>query len=287
VVVSTPEVLDWIADHRARHGVALPVHLKVETGTHRQGFAVDELPATCARAARGGLEVVGLSTHFADIEDTLEQDFARTQIERFLDAVGVTRATLGGEPPWIHAACSAAALLLRQTDFTLARVGIGLYGHWPSRETRLSWILEHGRNGLGLEPVLTWSTVVGQINQVPAGGTVGYGRTWTALRPTRLAVLPSGYADGYPRELGNRARVIVRGVAAPVVGRVCMNITMVDVTDVPDVRVGDEVRLIGGDADTRVAVEELAALSGTINYEILARLSPTIPRLVQRGKRKH
>jgi alanine racemase len=144
----------------------------------------------------------------------------------------------------------------------------------------LTWILDHGRDGLRLEPVLSWRTVVGQIQRVEKGETVGYGRTWTALRTTSLAVLPVGYADGYGRCLGNRSRVIIRGRFAPVVGRVCMNVSMVDVTDVPDVRVGDDVVLIGRQGGIGVTVEELAELSDTINYEFLARLSPDIPRTV-------
>ena len=278
VVVSTPEVVDWLGDHRRRTGIAPPIHIKVETGTHRQGVPPSAIPDLCHRAAQHGLSVVGLATHFANIEDTLEHDFARLQLERFNAAVETARRALGETPAWIHASCSAAALLFREADFTLARVGIGLYGHWPSRETQLSWILEHGRNGLGLRPALTWKARVGQLQDVPVGGTVGYGRTWSALRPTRLAVLPTGYADGYPRELGNRARALVRGTAAPVVGRVCMNITMLDVTDVPETAVGDHVVLLGRDGDRQVTAEELAGLAGTINYEILARLSPAIPR---------
>jgi alanine racemase len=187
---------------------------------------------------------------------------------------------LGSDVPFVHAACSAASLLIRETDFNLARIGISMYGHWPSRETRLTWILDHGRNGVKLEPALSWRTVIGQFQHVATGETVGYGRTWRALRETRLAVLPVGYADGYPRALSNRARVLVGGRPVPVVGRVCMNMTMVDITDVRDVAVGDDVVLLGRQGDAAVTAEELAELSGTINYEFLARLSPTIPRFV-------
>ena len=154
-----------------------------------------------------------------------------------------------------------------------------MYGHWPSRETRLSWTLEHGRDGLELRPVLSWRTCVGQLQPVAKGESVGYGRTWTALRETVLGVVPVGYSDGYPRALGNRSRVVVRGRPAPVVGRVCMNIFMVDVTDVPGVEVGDEVTLVGRNGEAVITVEELADLCGTINYEFLARLSPAIPRV--------
>ncbi len=283
LVVSSVEVVGWLGELRQERGVAIPVHLKVETGTNRQGVRSEDIPAFCTAVRRAGLQVAGVAMHFANIEDTLEHDFAREQLERFRGAIEVTERALGHRPPWIHSACSAAALLFRDADFTLARVGISLYGHWPSRETRLSWMLEHGTEALELEPVLTWRTVVGQVKRVPAGETVGYGRSWQALRDTVLAVLPVGYADGYPRALGNRARVLVKGVPAPVVGRVCMNIMMVDVTDIPGVRVGDPVVLLGREGTEAVTAEELASLSGTINYEILARLSPVVPRRVVEG----
>ena len=120
--------------------------------------------------------------------------------------------------------------------------------------------------------------MVGQLQEVSRGESVGYGRTWTALRETVLAVIPVGYADGYPRDLGNRSRILVRGCAAPVVGRVCMNIFMADVTDIPGVCIGDTVTLVGRDGADSVTAEDLAALSGSINYEFLARLSPAIHR---------
>lgn len=283
VCVSTVEVLRRLGDYRRKSGICLPVHLKVDTGTKRQGFAADEVARACSVAGSEGLEVVGVATHFANIEDTLNHEFARHQLNLFHEVVDMTTRTLSGKPPYIHAACSAAALLFPETDFTLARIGISMYGHWPSRETELTWILNHGRDGIRLAPVLSWRTVVGQIQGVEKGETVGYGRTWTALRATRLAVLPTGYADGYARCLGNRSRVIIRGRFAPVVGRVCMNISMVDVTDIPEVEVGDEVVLVGREGGIEVTVEELAGLSETINYEFLARLSPDIPRLVARG----
>jgi alanine racemase len=280
VFVSTEEVMRSLGEYRSRCGVSLPIHLKVDTGANRQGFSVGDVPRACEVAGSEGLEVVGVATHFANIEDTLNHEFARHQLDLFHDVVEATTRALNSRPTYIHAACSAAALLFPETDFTLARIGISMYGRWPSRETELTWILDHGRDGLRLEPVLSWRTVVGQIQRVEKGETVGYGRTWTALRTTRLAVLPVGYADGYGRCLGNRSRVIIRGRFAPVVGRVCMNVSMVDVTDVPEVRVGDDVVLLGRRGDLEVTAEELAELSNTINYEFLARLSPDIPRTV-------
>jgi alanine racemase len=187
---------------------------------------------------------------------------------------------VGARVRWRHVACSAAALLFREADCTLARLGLAMYGHWPSRETRLSWSMDSRHGDLKLEPSLTRKSVVGQIQIVKQGETVGYGRTWRALRPTRLAVVPVGYADGYPRVLGNRARVLIGGSAVPVVGRVCMNILMADVTDVPQAAVGDDVVLLGRQGDAEVSAESLAAAADTINYEILARLPAHIPRVV-------
>ena len=280
VFVSTEEVLRWLGEYRRSSGISLPIHLKIDTGTKRQGFAPSGLTGACRTAAAEGLSVVGIATHFANIEDTLEHDFARRQLALFGDTVAALRRELGSDVPYVHAACSAASLLIRETDFNLARIGISMYGHWPSRETRLTWILDHGRNGVKLEPALAWRTVIGQFQPVATGETVGYGRTWRALRETRLAVLPVGYADGYPRALSNRARVLVGGQPVPVVGRVCMNMLMVDVTDVPGAAVGDEVVLLGRQGEATVTAEELAELAGTINYEFLARLSPAIPRFV-------
>ena len=278
LVVSSSQSLEWIASYRQRTGVKLPIHIKVDTGAKRQGVSVDALPKLFDSASQQSIDVVGVASHFANIEDTIEHEFARVQLQRFREALEVVQRELKELPPYIHASCSAAALLFRETDFTLARVGISMYGHWPSRETRLSWSMEHQGDGVNLHPVLTWKTLVGQFQLVDRGESVGYGRTWTARRPSQLAVSPVGYADGYSRSLGNRGRVLIRGRSASVVGRVCMNILMADVTDIPDVSVGDEVVLIGRQGEEEVQVEELASLSETINYEFLARLSPAITR---------
>jgi alanine racemase len=278
--ISTPETVLGLGNFRRRTGISLPVHIKIETGTNRQGVLVDQIPELCSLVAKEGLDVAGSATHFANIEDTLEHEFARFQLAEFERGIELLGTSIGEKPEYIHAACSAAALLFRETDFTMIRAGISLYGHWPSRETRLAWVLKkRGENG-ELKPVLAWRALVGQLKLVPKGATVGYGRTWSALRDTKVAVIPIGYADGYPRSVGNRAHVLIAGCRAPVIGRVCMNITMVDVTDIPGVKVGDEVTLIGVQGEQGVSAEELAELAGTINYELLARISPAILRVV-------
>jgi alanine racemase len=279
VLLSSYQVLEALAAHGRRLGTSPPVHVKVDTGTHRQGVNPGEVAALAAAARDAGLTVAGIATHFANIEDTTDHSYAYLQLERFREAVTAVQERVG-RVRWVHAACSAAALLFREADFGMVRVGISLYGHWPSKETYLSWLLEHGRDGVKLEPALAWRVLVGQVKGVEAGAPIGYGLTYRPTRASRIAVLPVGYAEGYPRALSNRARVLVRGRAAPVVGRVCMNVLMVDVTDVPDVRDGDVVTLIGSDGAERVTAEELAENAGTINYEILARLSPLLPRCV-------
>lgn len=279
VLLSSRQVLQSLAARSAELGVSWPVHIKVDTGTHRQGVPPEEAAELARQAKEAGLSVVGVATHFANIEDTTDHSYAFEQLRRFRQALQLVER-VSGQLPYVHAACSAAALLFRETDFSMVRLGISLYGHWPSRETYLSWLLAHGRDGIALKPVLSWRARIGQIKTVGAREPIGYGLSYRTTRTTQLAVLPVGYAEGYPRALSNRASVLVRGRRAPVLGRVCMNITMVDVTDIPEAEEGDIATLIGSDGEERVSAEELAELSGTINYEILARLSPTLPRLL-------
>lgn len=279
VLLSARQVLEALAAQARRLGRPLPVHIKVDTGTGRQGVPPEEA-AELARAAQAqGLAVVGVATHFANIEDTTDHSYAQLQLRRFRQAVAAVQGVVG-ELPWVHTACSAAALLFREADFSLVRVGISLYGHWPSKETYLSWLLAHGRDGVKLQPALAWRAVVGQVKTVPAGTPIGYGLTFRPTRLSQIAVLPVGYAEGLPRALSNRGRVLVHGRTAPVAGRICMNMTMVDVTDIPGVREGDIATLIGEDGEERITAEELAEQAGTINYEILARLSPLLPRFL-------
>jgi alanine racemase len=279
VLLSSYQVLEALAARGRALGVSLPVHVKVDTGTHRQGVDPGEVGRLAAAARRAGLAVAGVATHFANIEDTTDHSYAYLQLERFRGAVAAVQEQVG-TVRWVHAACSAAALLFREADFGMVRVGISLYGHWPSKETHLSWLLEHGRDGVKLAPALAWRARVGQVKEVEAGAPIGYGLTYRPTRVSRIAVLPVGYAEGYPRALSSRSRVLLHGCAAPVVGRVCMNIFMVDVTDIPGVRDGDVATLIGADGNERISVEELAENAGTINYEILARLSPSLSRAV-------
>jgi alanine racemase len=252
------------------------VHLKIETGTNRQGISVDQLASFVNELVKlPALEIEGVYTHFANIEDTLDPSFAESQVGKFREALRLLeRARI--RPPQIHASATAGTLLYAEMDFTMVRVGIGAYGIWPSRETQIA-ARERGRL-LSLIPVLTWKTRVTQVKDVRAGEYVGYGLTYRAGRPMKLVVLPIGYYDGYDRKLSNSGRALIHGQPVPVVGRVAMNMTMLDVTDV-GAELDDEVVLIGRQGNAEIRVEELAEKIGTISYEVVSRINPLIPRV--------
>jgi alanine racemase len=262
-----------------RLGRTVRVHVKLETGTWRQGVAPGDLAGFVRDIRRRpGLVVEGLSSHFANIEDTTKHDYPRRQLETYRAAC---RALEAGGPrvPLKHMSCTASTILFPAPGFNLARVGIGLYGLWPSKETFLSCLLDR-KDPLSLKPVLAWKARVAQVKKVPPGADIGYGCTYRTTRRTVLAVVPVGYFDGYDRGLSNTAHVLIKGRRAPVRGRVAMDFFMADVTDIPDVMLEDEVTLIGADGRERVSAEDLASLAGTISYEILARINPSVPRVV-------
>lgn len=253
------------------------VHIKVETGTNRLGVRVTDLEGFLEEVRKlPGLEIEGLYTHFANIEDTLDPSFARLQLERFREGIAIA-TRVGAEPRFVHAAATAGALLYPETHFGMVRVGIGAYGIWPSRETRLA-ARERGKE-ISLQPVLAWKTRIAQVKDVHAGEFIGYGLTYEARRPMRVAVIPIGYYDGLDRQLSNTGRALVRGQPAPVVGRVAMNMVVLDVT-ATDAAKDEEAVLIGRQAEAEVRVEELAEKSGTIPYETLCRIHPSLPRHV-------
>ncbi len=280
LVIYNPETVRQLAELLEGQSGALRMHLKLETGANRQGIDEADLPWFLSQiAAIPGLHLEGAYTHFADIEDTTDHHFAEQQKQRFQRMVKSIRQA-GFTLPKLHTACTAATLLFPETHFDLVRLGIGQYGFWPSRETLVSYKIQHNNDIEGLlQPVLTWKTRVSQVKQVAPESSIGYGRTYRTTRASRIAVLPVGYSDGYDRGLSNQGYVLIRGKRAPVRGRICMNLMMVDVTDIPGVKLEDEVVLIGRQGQDAVAADQLASLCGTIHYEIVARLSREIPRI--------
>ena len=259
-------------------GVTARVHLKIETGTTRQGIWPAELPDFAAQVAElPALKVEGIYTHFANIEDTSDATYAQLQLTRFKEAIQTLRAA-GLEPSVRHATCSAAAMLFPETHFDLARVGISLYGLWSSALTCQN--LQANGTYCELRPALTWKTRIAQVKAVPAGTPISYGLTEKVDRDSRVAVLPVGYWDGYDRRLSSIGQVLVRGQRAKVLGRVCMNMMMIDVTGINGVRTGEEVVLLGRQGGETISAEELAEHIGTINYEVVTRINPLLPRIL-------
>ncbi len=273
------ETLDALDAVARQSGRTVPVHLKLETGTCRQGFTEDQLAEVVRRLRQPDVLVAeGVSSHFANIEDTTDHTLAFGQLETFHRLVDQLKQA-GLRPPLRHVACSAAALLFKRTHLELVRTGVSLYGFWPSRETMVS-MKDGSVRGISLQPVLSWKTRLAQVKEVAAGTDVGYGCTFRTTRSSRLAVIPVGYYDGYDRGLSNMGHVLVRGQRAPIRGRVCMNMTIVDVTDIPGAGLEDEAVLIGRQGDELVTADMLAGFCGTIHYEIVSRIHPEIPRVM-------
>jgi alanine racemase len=279
MTVYNPETVERLGSLSARSGEKIPLHLKVETGTHRQGIREEILLSFIEKIqSYPGLILEGLSSHFANIEDTTDHSYALFQLDNF-KRICHKLESRGISIPVKHIACTAAAILFPDTYFDMVRIGIGMYGLWPSKETYLSCILQN-REPIQLKPALTWKTRVAQIKKVPKGAYVGYGCTFRATRETLLAVLPIGYYDGYSRAFSNVSYVLLKGQRAQVRGRVAMDFITIDVTDIPGVELEEEVVLLGEDKGDKITAEDLARLAGTINYEIVTRINPQIPRII-------
>jgi alanine racemase len=266
-----PEELADVCAIACTHDMS--IHLKLDSGMGRMGVIESELPMVIdmIRAAPR-LRIEGIYTHFANADDAGDP-FTEVQTANYDRMLSLLRGS-GIDAPIHHLANSAATLrgLVRPSDF--ARVGIALYG--PQRIETASGTIE---------PVLRWRTEIMRLKELPAGYAIGYGTTFHTARPSLIATLPFGYADGYSRLLSNNADVLVRGQRAPVVGRVSMDLVTIDVTDVEGAAAGDEVILIGAEGDEIITAEELAAKSQTVSYEVLCRISARVPRVYREPAR--
>jgi alanine racemase len=254
------------------------IHIKIETGTNRQGVNGEELKKVLRSINSDPyVKLEGTSTHFANIEDTTDHSYAQLQLDKFNETMKVH---FGSDDTLIkHTACTAAILLFKETYFEMVRAGIGMYGLWPSKQTKVSYSMKD-KELPTLNPVLTWKSKIVQIKSVPEGSFISYGCTYKTTRESKIAVLPVGYYDGYLRAFSNVSHVLVKGKRAPVRGRVCMNITLVDVTDIPEVKLEDDVVLLGKQGNEEITVDYLAGLAGTINYEIVTHINPSLQRKI-------
>lgn len=271
-------MLAALRDEAVAQQTVARVNIDIETGLYRLGATQRALMDLARMLAANDrvLQLVGIMTHFATAEDVDEQDYVTAQMETLLAARDML-AAYGLQPPLVHASCSASTILRADTHGTMVRDGIALYGLWPDHELRLA--VQRGR-AFELRPALSWRTTIAQVKDVPNGATVGYGRSFIANRPMRIAVMPVGYWDGYDRGLSGKGKVLVKGYVCPVVGRVCMNMTMIDVSAIPQVKAGDVATLIGREGMHTVSADDLAATLGTIHYEVVTRINPLLPRIL-------
>jgi alanine racemase len=263
------------------------VHLKLDTGTSRLGVGetkglklIREIicpPKPWRRREKlKNIEIEGIFSHFAAAEENQKYtDFQLKRFNSFITKLERQRIKI----PFKHFACSAAALVRPDSHFNLIRLGISLYGLWPSKLAKRLTLKKYP--WFNLRPVLTWKTRVIAVKYLPAGTPVGYGCTYKTRRKIQLVTLPVGYWDGYDRHLSNKGEVLIRGVRCPVVGRVCMNLIMVDATKVSKVKVGEGVVLLGRQGRQEISAEELAEKIGTINYEVVTRINPELPRKIK------
>ena len=250
-------------------GLKIPVHIKVDSGMSRYGLMPEEVVEFLhSIASLPGIYLEGLFTHFATA-DWIDQSYARQQLSVFIEVRTAARQA-GFEFPLLHAANSAAMMKLPEAHFDAVRPGIAMYGLEPSNE----W-----KPPFEIRPALTLKSLVSRVRLLPAGAGVSYGRTFITTQPTRAALVPVGYGDGFHRILSNKGWVLIRGRRAPILGRVCMDQLVVDASAIPEVQQDDEVVLVGEQGNASIRAEEVATLAGTLNYEVTTSLLPRVARL--------
>ena len=263
------EAFKQLEKEARRRGVTLNFHLKVDTGMGRIGLPSAEVERWLPEMGQiESLKLEGLFSHFSHAE-SVEGSYTQSQLKAFQSVLKLLRSA-GYNPPWVHLANSAAVITLPSAHFTMVRPGLMLYGAYPSPVMA---------SQVALKPVLSWRTRVLQLKRVPEGSSISYGQIFVTQRESSIATLPVGYADGYPRLLSNRGEVLIRGQRAPVAGRICMDLTMVDVTDIRGVEQGDEVVLLGAQGKAAISADEMARWAETISYEIFTSISDRVPRI--------
>lgn len=266
---------EGLEEFLSRQGTSLPVHVKIDTGLSRLGFQATEKAAgeVAQIAGMGHIIVEGLFTHFAK-SDAKDKSMAISQMERF-GAMQKMLAGYGISIPIAHCSNSAAIIDMPEAHMDLVRAGISLYGMWPSSEVQ--------KENISLRPALSLKSCIVFLKELEQGRAVSYGATYETSGNQRIATIPVGYGDGYPRSLSNRGYVLVHGRRAPICGRICMDQFMVDVTDIPEAAEGDIVTLVGTDGAETITMEGIGELSGRFNYEFACDLGKRIPRVYKKG----
>lgn len=275
--VYTKEMAEAISALAVEKGEQAYVHIKLDTGMARLGFPIEEnsVREICEIAALPNLVLEGVFTHFAKADEK-DKTFTEMQLEKF-EWMTKALAEKGVSFPYVHASNSAGIIDVRKADYNLVRAGIAIYGLYPSEEVN--------KEAVQLKPALSLKSHIAFVKDIPAGTPVSYGGDFVSQHPMRIATIPIGYGDGYPRSLSDNGYVLIRGKKAPIIGRICMDQFMVDVSGIPDAKFGDKVTLIGRDQEEYLPVETLSELSGRFNYEFVCDLGKRIPRVyMQNGK---
>ena len=275
-VVYTLETAQELSQFAATSKRTIPIHLKIDTGMGRLGILPSEIPLFIEKlSGLKNIKIEGVLSHLADTnqENHSGLEFTRRQVEIFNQQIE-TLIQMGIDPLYRHLANSAASIDELPDSFNLVRPGIMLYGSYPAKRFQQK---------IDLKPVMNLSTKIISLKKVPQGTSISYGRTFTCKRESLIATLPIGYADGYSRALSNRGEVLIRERKAPVVGVVCMDLVMIDVTDIPGVGLGDEAILMGSQGSEVITAEDIAEKMSTISYEFLCGIGPRIPRVYTKG----
>lgn len=267
--LSTAEKLNDIA---SRSGIVQPINIKIDTGMSRIGFPADDSSVSIIKrvSEMKNLEITGAFTHFSRADEP-DGKSATAQLKLYLDMISKLEQE-GIKIPQKHIANSPAILLRPETQLDAVRAGDILYGLSPLDDND-AWYKEN------LRQILSWYTYVAMVKDVPAGTEVGYGGTFVTTRKTKIATIPIGFADGYSRDLSNKGKVMINGKDAPIIGRVCMDQFMVDITDIPDVAAENEVTLVGCDGELVLTMEEVSEMAHSFNYELPCRISRRVPRV--------
>lgn len=271
LTVFTQEMAEQLAKDAQKLNKDVLIHIKIDTGMNRIGMQAKEESVKIIAQIASLPHIIpeGIFTHFARADEA-DKSAANEQLIQFEQMIKMTEAA-GIHIPYRHCANSAGIIDLPQTHMDLVRAGIILYGLWPSEEVQ--------KERIDLQPVLELLSHVAYVKQLEAGKSISYGGTYTTRKTQTIATIPAGYGDGYPRSLSNQGYVLIHGKKAPIVGRVCMDQFMVDVTDIPQVKTGDKVVLVGKDGEEVITLETLAQLSGRFHYEFTCCLSKRIPRV--------
>lgn len=278
VTVFRQDTLEALGKAASEAGKKARVHIKVDTGMGRIGIMPDEAGVEFVKKAleTPGIQVEGIYTHFACADET-DKTSARKQIQKYSSFVEVVERETGYKIPIHHCSNSAGILELPEANMDLVRAGITLYGLLPSEEVTTGKIV--------LQPALSLHSHIVYIKTIHEGQTVSYGSRFVASRDTRVATIPLGYGDGYPRSLSSKGYVLICGKKAPILGRVCMDQFMVDVTEIPLAKEGDLVTLIGKDGEESISADYLGELSGRFNYELVCDLNQRLPRVYIKDKK--